>query len=67
MITHVCVCAQLTGGGLDVDALVLEAHDQGPEGRLLDVGGEGVEGRVGQNGVLDGVVYLFMGVGGVGW
>ena len=51
-----------------MDSLVLEAHDHGPEGRQLHVGGQRGEGRVRQDGALDGVVHLFVyGGEGLSW
>ena len=43
-----------------MDALVLAAHDDGPEGGLLDIGGQRGEGGVGLDGALDGVVHLLV-------
>ncbi len=41
-----------------MDALVLAAHDHGPEGGALEVGGQGGEGRVREDGLLHGLVHL---------
>lgn len=43
-----------------MDPLVLAAHNDGPEGRLLDVGGQRVKSRVCLDGALDGVVHLLL-------